>query len=204
MSDYNLTLLEACELLKKSKKTLSRYIRQGKLKAETIKSQKGTLEYRFSKKEIEGLKAKEGQGGQPIRRAITAMIQRRPDREDKTGQRGQTRQDTRQDSEIVKLLKDTTQVLKGQLKEKDVQIKSLSKKIDGLIERGRETNILLKGFQGRLLMLEAPKEYKEYIRADREDKTGYKAPYASASQNIGNYSTGGLTRIIKRFFKWKT
>ena len=49
MRDYNLTLFEACEYLNRSKKSLSRYIWQGLLHPEQIKSQQGTLEYRFSK-----------------------------------------------------------------------------------------------------------------------------------------------------------
>ena len=49
MSDFNITLFEACEILNRSKKTISRYVRQGKLTPKQVKSQRGTLEYRFSK-----------------------------------------------------------------------------------------------------------------------------------------------------------
>ncbi len=59
MSDYNITLLEACKLLNRSKKSISRYIRRGLLQPEEVKSQRGTLEYRFSKKDIEAFKAQE-------------------------------------------------------------------------------------------------------------------------------------------------
>lgn len=59
MSDFNITYFEACELLNRSKKSISRYIRRGLLHPEQIKSQQGTLEYRFSKDDIEAFKARE-------------------------------------------------------------------------------------------------------------------------------------------------
>lgn len=49
-------------------------------------------------------------------------------------------------------------ILKEQLQIKDKQIENLSRKIDELIERDRETNIILKGLQDKFFLLEAPKE----------------------------------------------
>ena len=123
----NVTLLEACKTLKKSKRTVSRYIKNGWLKPEKIESNRGTLEYRFNQANL--LKFK------------------------KPGRTGQTRPDT----DIIAFLKD-------QLKVKDEQINQL-------IERSRETNILLKGLQNQLLLTDGKKE----VRKDREakpDKTG--------------------------------
>ena len=51
----DLTFQEACRILGKSKRTVSRYIKAGKLNPERIKSQKG-FEYRFSQSEIESFK----------------------------------------------------------------------------------------------------------------------------------------------------
>jgi len=159
-SDYTITFIEACKILKKSKKTISRYIRKGLLKPERIKSQRGTLEYRFKQADLESLKIS---GTNKLRQDI---------RED-------TRQGIRQDNEVITLLKETTQVLKDQLNVKDKQIKSLGNKIDGLIERGRETNILIKGLTNKVFMLEGKKEQDETInevedkdknRGDRQDK----------------------------------
>lgn len=159
-TDYNLTFSEACEILKKSRKTISRYIRKGLLKPERIKSKRGTLEYRFKQADLENLKP-----GIGIDETRT----------------GKTRQAIRQDNEVITLLKETTQVLKGQLDIKDKQIKSLSGKIDKLIERSRETNILLKGLTNKVLMLEGKAEKTETVnewknkdkeREDRKDKTG--------------------------------
>ena len=59
MSDFNITLFEACELLNRSKKSISRYIRRGLLHPEKVKSQQGTLEYRFTKADIEAFKDEE-------------------------------------------------------------------------------------------------------------------------------------------------
>lgn len=152
----DLTFTETCKILKKSRKTISRYIKKGLITPERIKSQRGTLEYRFNQAGLEGLKPGIGQT--------------RPDK---------TRQGIRQDSEVITLLKETTQTLRDQLTVKDKQIKSLGNKIDGLIERGRETNVLLKGLTNKVLMLEGKTEKAEIInevenkdREDRKEKTG--------------------------------
>jgi len=43
-----ITLIEACNLLNKSKRTVSRYIKKGLITPERIKSKRGSVEYRFS------------------------------------------------------------------------------------------------------------------------------------------------------------
>jgi hypothetical protein len=141
----NLTLLEACKILSKSKRTVSRYIKKGWLKPEKIESKRGTLEYRFKK--IDLLKFK------------------RPGPE-KTGQRTEQ---TRPESDIVSFLKSQIQV-------KD-------KQINELIERSRETNILLKGLQNQLLLTGDKKEE----RKDREAKADKKGQ--------------GINGFFKRLFK---
>ena len=165
MTKTDLTLKEVCQVLGKSKRTVSRYIKKGLIKPEIIKSQKGSLEYRFNQANLESLKIP---GTDKIRQDI---------REDT---RQAIRQDTGQENEVITLLKDTTQVLKNQLVIKDKQIKSLSGKIDQLIERSRETNILIKGLTNKVLMLEGKTEKaetinevesKDKVRPDRQDKT---------------------------------
>ena len=182
MSDFNITLFETCELLNRSKKSISRYIRRGLLHPEKVKSQQGTLEYRFSKADIEAFKALEALNADETRQDETGQPEQ-------TGQSGQARQDTlkteniknkevldetRQDTPdetrpdrtretgqenvVFTLLRETTAFLKEQLVKKDEQIKDLGGKIDQLIERDRETNILLKGLQDKVLMLEKPRE----------------------------------------------
>ena len=50
------TFIEACKLLKKSKRTVSRYIKKVLIKPEKIKSQKESVEYRFKQADLESLK----------------------------------------------------------------------------------------------------------------------------------------------------
>jgi hypothetical protein len=190
MSDYNLTLFETCELLNRSKKSISRYIRRGLLHRQQIKSQQGTLEYRFSKADLEAFKLQEtqdktrqetgdtpdetSQRGQtettPIKEAKKKEIieETRPDKAERPAKTSHKRQG--QNSEIINLLKETTGLLKEQLVKKDEQIKDLGGKIDQLIERDRETNILLKGLQKKVLMLE---QKPEQTGQDKENKEGF-------------------------------
>ena len=201
MSDYNLTLFEACEFLNKSKKSISRYIRRGLLHPQQIKSQQGTLEYRFSKADLEAFKLQEtqdktrqetgdtpdetSQSGQteatPSKEAEIKAIkdETRPDKAEQTSQ--DKTQETGQNSEIINLLKETTGLLKDQLAKKDGQITDLGRKIDQLIERDRETNILIGQLQSKVLMLEQPKDaikadIVEQTRQDTPDKTGQDEP----------------------------
>ena len=196
MGDFNITLFEACELLNRSKKSISRYIRRGLLHPERVKSQQGTLEYRFSKDDLETFKAQEALDADETRQDGT-------ERTDQTGQQEsikkaefsetqenkevleQTRQDTPeqtrpdrtrqtgQDNEVINLLKETTGLLKDQLQKKDEQIKDLGGKIDQLIERDRETNILIGQLQSKVLMLEQPKEATISEVIDGAEKTGF-------------------------------
>jgi hypothetical protein len=155
MGDLNITLFEACEYLNRSKKSVGRYIRQGKLHPQRIKSQQGTLEYRFSKADLEAFKAQTE--AIPIKEAEIKAItdETRPDKAEQTSQ--DKTQETGQDGEVINLLKETTGLLKDQLAKKDEQIKDLGGKIDQLIERDRETNILIGHLQSKVLMLEKPK-----------------------------------------------
>lgn len=193
MSDYNLTLFEACEYLNRSKKSLSRYIRRGLLHPEQIKSQQGTLEYRFSKDDLEAFKAQETQdktrqetGDTPDKTSQSGQTEATPVKEAKikeiTDETDQPRQDktreTGQDDEIINLLKETTGLLREQLVKKDEQIKDLGGKIDELIQRDRETNILIGQLQSKVLMLEQPKEainadIVEQTRQDTPEKKGF-------------------------------
>ena len=214
-ADYNITLFEACEILNKSKKTVSRYIRRGRLTPLKVKSLQGTLEYRFTKTDLDTLRAElaradrkcgewlseniKHEGGKPSQGVtVTKELglnradrtdqtegtdetghagQTRQDRpplekailstkQEQTGQSGQGRQDktgqdrtgqTGQDGSIITILKETTELLKNQLTIKDTQIGTLNEQVHKLIERDRETNILLKGLQDRLMLLEPPK-----------------------------------------------
>ena len=75
--EYVLSMFEVCELLNKSKRSISRYIRRGLLHPIQVKSRQGTLEYRFSEIDVKDFKE-----GQP-----------RQDYTEGTRQAGQVRQE---------------------------------------------------------------------------------------------------------------
>ena len=52
----DLSLKEVCERLGKSRRTVSRYIKKGLITPERIKSERGTIQYRFNQADLEGLK----------------------------------------------------------------------------------------------------------------------------------------------------
>jgi len=169
MSDFNITLFEACELLNKSKRSISRYIKQGLLHPERVKSQQGTLEYRFNKADIETLKAQELNAKETGQDRTQETRRDRPDKTRETGQ----------GDDIIMLLKETTGLLKEQLTKKDDQINALGGTINQLIERDRETNILLGQLQSKVLMLELKEPINddaEETRQDTEDQTGRREP----------------------------
>jgi len=140
--DYNINFSEACRILEKSKRTVSRYIKNGWLNPEKIESQRGTLEYRFSRSDL--LKFK------------------------KPG-KTERKEKTRPENDIIVLLKE-------QVKNKDDQINKL-------LERSRETNILLNRLQNQLLLTGDKKE----DRKDREAKADKKGQ--------------GINGFFKRLFK---
>ena len=217
MSDYNLTLFEACELLNRSKKSISRYIRRGLLHPQQIKSQQGTLEYRFSKADLEAFKLQETQdktrqetGDTPDETSQSGQTEATPSKEaeikaikdetrpDKAEQTSQDKpQETGHDSEIINLLKETTGLLKEQLVKKDEQIKDLGGKIDELIQRDRETNILIGQLQSKVLMLEQP---KDAINADIVEQTGQATPDKTGQDKMAKR---GFIDRVKDIFKEK-
>lgn len=191
---------------------------------EKVKSQQGTLEYRFSKADIEAFKAQEALNAEQTRQDGTEETDETGHREpvkraeflenkDFKGQTEETRQDkpeetrpdrtreTGQDSEVITLLKETTGLLKEQLVKKDEQIKDLGGKIDQLIERDRETNILIGQLQSKVLMLEKP---REPINGDA-DETGHQ-PEETGQDKAGETGQDkpvkkGFIEKVKDFFK---
>jgi len=158
MTKTDLTLKEVCQVLGKSKRTVSRYIKARKLNPEKIKSKKG-IEYRFNLAEIESLK-----------------------KPDTTGQ--MTRQNIIDDknNDTLSLLKDTMKLLQKQLKAKDTQIINM-------LDRQRETNILMGQLQNRVLLLEDKSKGKQPDKNDRTDDTTSQGKWQ------------GLNGWVKRIFK---
>lgn len=205
-SDFNITLFETCELLNRSKKSISRYIRRGLLHPQEVKSGQGTLEYRFSKDDIEAFKILEAQPDQTrpdgtYKARETGHFGEETghqkddnkaktgtgDRTEETDKTGHKPEQTGHDSEVISLLKETTGLLKEQLIKKDEQIKDLGGKIDQLIERDRETNFILKNLQDKVFMLEGSK-----VKPEGTEETGH--PENTIKQDItGEADEGSYT-----------
>ncbi len=200
MSEYNLTLFEVCELLSKSKKTVSRYIRQGKLNPKEIKSKQGTLEYRFYLEDIENFKkqdstkrrenelsqsledGKMAENGGNIEKKTKKNIEKEIIKVNNT--------EKIQDDGLNGVLKETIGLLKGQLEEKDKQIERKDEAINSLIERNRENNVLMKGLQDKVFVLEEKKIELEETGRDKADKTGQTDEKGQGGQSEKKYKNG--------------
>lgn len=79
----------------------------------------------------------------------------------------------KQITEPLNIIREIIKTLKNQLYIKDKQIESLSNKIDQLIERDRETNIILKSLQDRVFMLEGAKMSQNKAKNEPEMKKMY-------------------------------
>lgn len=148
---YTLTFYEVCELLSKSRKTVSRYIRQGRLHPETIKSKAGTKEFRFNLEEVGALKENKTED-------INEEKVETPKPEVKEDRTGQDK--TGSSDEVIAILRETQAMLKDQLHKKDEQIDRLNKTTDSLIERNRETNLLIGNLQHQISLLKLPEAKK--------------------------------------------
>jgi len=237
--DYLLTLYEVCEILGKSTRTITRYVHRHILHPRGVKSRQGTLEYRFSRAEIDAFKTRQDSirpyvylnnkpqaapspvasfadygylkapaqkpflipgisfplqqssvsespditsmekkefHGAPLSVVADAKKEKKSIEKETVGtemiqnkEADELRLQKNNDGEIILLLKETTGMLRDQLKVKDDQIKNLDDKVGQLIERNRETNILLKGLQDKIMLLEKPSK-KNNDEADASDK----------------------------------
>ena len=140
-----ITLSEACKLLNRSRKTLGKYIKEGKLKPERVLSKRGTLQYHFRKADLDRF-----------------IISGKDKKEEKR------REETGKDNDVISLLKDTMQALKRQLKVKDIEIDNLSKRIDKLIEEEGKSKNIITGMASRLFLLED--KTKDENRGERREE----------------------------------
>jgi DNA-binding transcriptional MerR regulator len=141
--EKDIDIYQVCNILGKSKRTISRYIKKGLLNPEKVRGQKG-IEYRFNRSEVESLKNPETTGQET----------------------GQNQKTIIKDDDTLSLLKDNMKLLQKQLKSKDQQIKKL-------LDRQRETNYLMGQLHNRVLMLEDKTKGKRQDKKHRtEDTTG--------------------------------
>lgn len=98
--------------------------------------------------------------------------------------------------QIIVLLKETTEMLRDQLQVKDGQIKNLDEKIGQLIERNRETNILLKGLQDKMVLLEKPKNERKIQTRTESSVTPneYAVPVSSPAPKV-NEAVAGQVKV---------
>ena len=134
INDYTISLIEACKILKKSKRTISRYIKKGKLNPEKIKTEKG-IEYRFNLAEVENLKKLDTIGHTT----------------------GQNIKIENNNDDTLSLIKDKN----SRIKFLEKQLKVKDKQIDNFQERQREANILMGQLQNKVLMLEDKSKGKQ-------------------------------------------
>lgn len=158
MEQYNVTFFEACEFLSRSRKSVSRYIRRGLLHPKYTKSAQGTLEYRFNMDDLETFKSLEGTAaddafdepeiGPKKTLEVVENLGKIPEESEKTRP-----PETTPDNSIVPFLM-------KQIEVKDELIKIQAGQIDEMIERDRETNILLRNEQEVNLKLSSKKDEK--------------------------------------------
>ena len=82
----------------------------------------------------------------------------------------------KQQTETPEIVREVIKTLKSQIYIKDKQIDSLGNKIDSLIERDRETNIILKGLHDRVFLLEGAKIRQNETENEPEVVETYKEP----------------------------
>ena len=143
MTKDDLTLKEVCQELGKSKRTITRYIKKGILNPEKVKSENGIIEYRFKKSEIEKYNNPDTTTSQTTRQNIKSESN---------------------NNDTLLLLKDNMKLLEKQLKAKDQQINKM-------LERQRETNILIGQLQNKVLLLEDKYESKREDKKHRTEDT---------------------------------
>ena len=121
------TLKEASEYIGKSEKTISRYIKRGRLNPERAKSQNGTLEYRFSVDELD---------------TLLEQLEQTDKTGHQTGQNGQdngfsgtgeTRQTGHQTGHAGHTFADEKAFLYEQIQKKDKQIEFLNHQMSAVI-----------------------------------------------------------------------
>jgi hypothetical protein len=190
-NQYNLTLYEVCEILGKQRRTISRYIKDGLLHPITINSHHNTREYRFSMEDVQACKTiypappleqdMTGIQGHDKPRHEEIRQDETPEKAIKTDQKNDTTDETRQEQpgsdrsggDMISVPKATLEILHKQLEVKDIQIAALSALSGQLIDRDRETNILLQQLQSKVPNLPQPRAPHDGV-VESEEKQIFK------------------------------
>ena len=195
MSDDFITIREATRLTGKAditiRRLIKRLIRQNNPETTQMIKQEQVGEgfiYKISKDYL----LKELEISEPVKEP---ELKEKKELADKTAEKQQT--------ETPEIVREVIKTLKSQIYIKDKQIDSLGNKIDQLIERDRETNIILKGLQDRVFLLEGAKmsqnrtnepqeAQKEPTRANISEKEATKTEFKEKPKKNG---------LWKRLFK---
>lgn len=149
MSTQFLTIKEAAEKYKKAEITIRRYVR-------SVVSESNSADREHihpSPAEVKKLKSKK----KPFSYSVSAELLQQKFAEAKKGV-AKKKASAAADAESTDSSSALASILQDQLKVKDEQIRSLNSALDGLSERQRETNILMKGLQEQLLLGSGSKE----------------------------------------------
>ena len=163
MDDEFITIGEAARLLKQADSAVMRLIKEalqaGVEKEDIMKAEmrQGRMMYLVSRTFLIEESAKEKEKATPAR--SDSLETRREEREPPA--KGEFRSEEQFEKQkeplsddVLSVKDDMIAILQKVVDTKDQQIEDLSGKIDQLIERDHETNILLKGLQDRLFLLE--------------------------------------------------
>ena len=151
-NEFTITLLEASKILDRSTKSIGRYVSQGRLTPNVIKSHVGAREYRFSRADLEAFRIADSSGARKTAEDVSDTSGKKGQEDKRTSffSKKDSHKTNKASTGSVEDKKDNV-VLVGalieQLAAKDTQIAQLH-------ERIRETNYLLG--QNKTLLLGKP------------------------------------------------
>lgn len=216
--DHKLSLDEVCQKLGKSRKTIARYIKSGLLHPESVKSERGTLEYRFTEADIKTFQMGQMRQDRQDRRDTTdgtkhkTKLKEKPDkpladedsREDKTGQTGHVSENKLIDSLLKQLEEKDKQIGKKdeQLERKDTQIERRDTQITNLINNNKQLFQIADGLRTQLLLTgqkaEGIPEHLDPEKRNRRDRKDGIIELGPDEVTTGHYSKTTLKTETKK------
>jgi len=176
MDDEFITIGEAARLLKQADSVVMRLIKEalqaGVEKEDIMRAEmrQGRMMYLVSRTFLIEESAKEKAApkrDEPPVKDEARLEEQRP--EDSGREEQSEKQKEFSSGDVLSVKDDMIAILQRVVDTKDQQIEDLSGKIDQLIERDHETNILLKGLQDRLFLLEEGNSTESERRKSSKD-----------------------------------
>jgi len=211
--EYTLTKKDVEKLLGKSGKTVSRYIKSGKL-TPIKKKVDGYITYLFSLNDIEDFKrGQSGHDGQDATRQGTNEETFRTTEQDRNTDRvnklhggteetnGETKQgkkdrpedirDRTRDTETLDILKDTIAILKEQLDQKDKQITNITNTMQFALKEASE-------YRQMLALPNPTSESKQGLTGDIIEETEDRTPVKERTIDRTKRGTRGKTKAVSK------